>query len=435
MLTDSYYPLLGMRLSWRQADEMVFWSSRKHPIFLWFKILLPVLGGVMVLALYLFLLVSDLINPVSLSAIFAVLAAAIILPIVYIYLDWTDDFFVITDRRVISRNRVILLYETKEETSLDAVQSITKKIGSFWAARIGFGDIIIRTYTGHIDFEKIPDPDLVNDFLEDVRARRKQLHNVLDRQAKLDEMRRRLGYANPTGASQGTNNSPSEPATPADLSEGGFFSAINAFLQALFQLRSVNGDEVTYRTHWLILVKRALIPFLLSMACLVFLAVMVISAGFAELPFQPAFAGAAIGLVGIGSGIVAGYQYWDWRNDRYIVNNRQVIDLNQKPLGKEDRKAAPLSSIQSVEFKRIGLLGLIFNFGTVFIRIGDSLFTFDYVANPSAVQQEISRRLEFAREKERQTEIRREREAILDWIDVYHSITHPTNPPGGQDGG
>jgi hypothetical protein len=77
-----------------------------------------------------------------------------------------------------------------------------------------------------------------------------------------------------------------------------------------------------------------------------------------------------------------------------------------------------------VEYKRIGFFGIILNFGTVFIRVGDTLFTFDYVANPSAVQQEISHRIEIAREGERQAEIRREREAILDWIDVYHTVAH-----------
>jgi hypothetical protein len=430
ILFNSYYPLLGMRLSWRQEDEMVFWTSRKHPIFLWLRLMIPILADFIILAMYIVLLISDIINPISLSIIFGILIAIIILPIGYIYVDWTDDFFVITDRRVISRKRVILLYETKEETTLDAIQSVTKKINSFWGALGGFGDVIIRTFTGFIIFDKIPNPDIINEFIEDVRSRRKRLHNVMDREEKLTEMRRKLGYANPP------DNNPQIPPPeiePANLNEGGFFAAFNSIFQALFRLRSVNGDEVTYRTHWLILMKKAFFPFLIFITSSLLFIVLLVRSSLLILAGLPIFVNVIIAVVGFATFLISIYQYVDWRNDRYIVNNRQIVDLDQKPFGREDRRTAPLSSVQSVEYKRIGFFSIILNFGTVFIRVGDTLLTFDYVANPSAVQQEIAQRIEIARERERQNEIRREREAILDWIDVYHTVVHAPVHPASPD--
>ena len=106
------------------------------------------------------------------------------------------------------------------------------------------------------------------------------------------------------------------------------------------------------------------------------------------------------------------------------MNSRQIIDLDQKPFGREDRRAASLSAIQSVEYKRMGFFGIVLNYGTVYIRVGDIEFTFDNVPNPSSVQQEIAERIQAAKEKERQDEIMRERNTVLEWIEIYHSVAH-----------
>ena len=87
------------------------------------------------------------------------------------------------------------------------------------------------------------------------------------------------------------------------------------------------------------------------------------------------------------------YQYIDWHNDVYLITSDQVVDVNKKPLGHEDRQAAPLKNILGIEYKRLGIIGLLLNFGTVFIRVGDRQLTFDQVFNPSEVQRELFHRL------------------------------------------
>ena len=55
------------------------------------------------------------------------------------------------------------------------------------------------------------------------------------------------------------------------------------------------------------------------------------------------------------------YRVLDWSNDKFIVNAEQIIDVDRKPFGTETRNAAQLENILGTEYRRIGILGNIFN--------------------------------------------------------------------------
>jgi len=119
------------------------------------------------------------------------------------------------------------------------------------------------------------------------------------------------------------------------------------------------------------------------------------------------------------------YQYQDWYNDVYIITSEQLVDVNRKPLGKEERRSAPVQNIQTVEYKRKGIIGLILNFGTVHIQIGNQELSFDDVYNPAAVQAEI-----FSRFKHRdQKTLRLEQEKLVDWIKAYDEMKKEDKDP------
>ncbi len=116
------------------------------------------------------------------------------------------------------------------------------------------------------------------------------------------------------------------------------------------------------------------------------------------------------------------YEYMDWRNDAYIVSDENLIDVNKRPLGREEKRAAPVRNVQSIEYARLGVLGLILNYGTVTIRVGEAELTFDYVFNPSEVQQEVFKRLAKRDYSRRQAEIQDDQARLADWIEAYHHI-------------
>ncbi len=116
------------------------------------------------------------------------------------------------------------------------------------------------------------------------------------------------------------------------------------------------------------------------------------------------------------------YQYLDWRNDQYIITPDQLIDVYRKPLGTEDRRAAPLENIQSIRYQRIGIPGLLFNFGTVFVKVGSEDFTFNNVYHPLEVQQTLFAYLERADLIEKRATLAEQQRQMLDWMDTYQQF-------------
>jgi hypothetical protein len=116
------------------------------------------------------------------------------------------------------------------------------------------------------------------------------------------------------------------------------------------------------------------------------------------------------------------YEAVDWKNDVYIVSNEYLIDVNRKPLGLEQRKTAPLRTVQSVEFERVGLAGLLLNFGTVSIRVGETTLTFDHVYNPASVQRELFQRISEKERSLKKKAVEEDEQRLTDWIEVYHHL-------------
>ncbi|HHE40942.1 MAG TPA: PH domain-containing protein, partial [Candidatus Cloacimonetes bacterium] len=182
-----------------------------------------------------------------------------------------------------------------------------------------------------------------------------------------------------------------------------------------------NKDQVvaTYRTHWLILIKKVLVPSSLLL-CNLLLFLFLSSNGVDILSnnLWPVI------ILVIQSGLIVWwlYQFFDWRNDHYIITREQIIDLYQRPFGLRNQRTAPLENIQSIRYEKKGLLGILLNFGTVYIRIGDEEFTFDKVPDPSAVQEKIytifNNRIEEMNKKKLTDQQRR----LAGWMETFHRI-------------
>jgi len=86
----------------------------------------------------------------------------------------------------------------------------------------------------------------------------------------------------------------------------------------------------------------------------------------------------------------------------------------------------------SIEYQRKGFWGFLFNFGTVYISVGNMKLTFDFVYNPSEVQQDIFYRMGERLESVRQFEIDSERERASEWIAAYHKRIRSIEPQEGD---
>jgi uncharacterized membrane protein YdbT with pleckstrin-like domain len=417
LVAASYQLAMRIRMPWRGPREVVHYIGRHHPIFLVLRLILPV-----ILAL-LTTIVTSYLDVVLFRG--SALGMGLLLLVVLVNLAWLawviidfyNDYSVVTNRRVAYLRKILLIYDSRQEVPLDAVLADdvrTTQLGRI----IGYGDIFVRTYTGELILSRLAQPylivNLINEMREKAKASRKRA-----RLESIDQIiRRRLQL----GADEPIPQ-PGGQEVKAVVKSG----KLTQFLSDLFMLRVEKEGAIIYRTHWFILLKKTLLPLLLTLVVLVAM----ISIFFGVVPLPPVL-GLVVGVLFLPITLIwLVYNYVDWRNDRYIITRDTIIDVYKKPLGTEQKRSAPLKNILSIDFERLGLIGLILNFGTVYIRVGDSTLTFNNVMAPSEVQRELFQRfMEFKQREEERAEASIN-EQLADWIEEYHRMVQ--GKPNGKN--
>jgi hypothetical protein len=409
----SYLITVQKAFPWKNEAENILYITRKHRYLLYTSLIWPVIAGVLMLIplglVYVYLFPGQAFIPI-------LMIAEVIISVCWALWkgwDWTNDYYVITDQRLLNLEKVVLFYESRQETPLEAILSLDSQtsISGRW---LGFGTLQARTYTGAIRLNYLESPEFVITLLQDAWTKVKQNQVQVNKAEMEADILKRVSGSKPEAGILPVNKG------EAEIESGPLVSS----LADLFKLKEIQGDTVIYRTHWWILVRRLFLP-------MIFLILWVMT-----------LAGAALGFLGgvditlffsiiLLSGLVLWvwflYRIVDWRNDYYMITPDQIIDVHRKPLGSEDKKSAPLKNIQTIEYSRLGMIGILLNFGTVYIRIGETEFPFDHVSDPSEVQKELfSRFIELTR-REKRNEAQAQRERIADYIDTYHRMTGEPN--------
>lgn len=434
LMMESFVLSTRVDLPWREPDEAVIFITRRHPVFLWVR-LLPALMVAALAALTLFLLAGADAAPLALWR-WAGWAAALagVLWCAWIVVDWSNDYSIITTRRVVFQERVVMLYDSRQEAPLHTVLANTTDT-SFVGRLFGYGDLVLKTYTGTIILPAVAQPVIVALILQDRRGSMQQAQRQADLREVRQMVQRRIF---PQTVQQDVQASAPEPAAnitgetdlPEERGVGADdvpFTASNSArrLANLLQMRYEAGGIITYRQHWVVLLHQVFTPLVL----LAGLVVLMVLRAFEIFTLLSSQAGLLL-FVMLGGLLLfwLWYQYEDWANDKYILSADELVDVYKKPLGQEEKRSASLKNIQSVEYEKLGLLRLVLNYGTVFIRIGDTLFTFDNVFNPSGVQSEITRRMEALMYREKKKEIDSAREGVLDILEAYEDMRRRQEP-------
>jgi len=243
----------------------------------------------------------------------------------------------------------------------------------------------------------------------------------MEKEAMKDAIRRRLGI--PVASAPKVAAVSTVSALPKRL------NWLRLLGSDTLKLRYETGESVIYRKHWFVLVQQAWMPlagifgaFVLFVWRSIRLAqsqeealVKFIEGQIVIDPFSLAV---LMALVPLFAWLI--YQVLDWSNDKFEVTPEQIIDIDRKPFGTETRSAAQLENILGTEYNRIGLLGNLLNFGTVFITVGGTKLAFEDVMDPASVQSDSDRRRAARMEKKTQATIAAERERMAEWLVTYH---------------
>ncbi len=409
-----------LRFKWVRPDESVYFLARKHSILLLRAMVAPVAALSLPIAGILW---GVIVNAEWVIAIAVLLLLLIIGWAIWRAVDWGNDYYVVTNQRAVWVEKVVGLFDSRTEAPLSTVLSVGVETDAL-GRMLDYGNVIVRTFVGKIPFLYVSHPRHAARMIEEYWSRTKEIGLSAEKEAMKDAIRKRLNLP-----------IPSKPAPPP-VEETKFSklrrpSVLRIALSNLFKLRLEEGETVIYRKHGFVLFQQVWQPSLLLLVILGFLigrAVSLLKDSERALITFPQGGGLphvdtmtwTLLLLGFIVLLWWIYQYVDWTNDIFQVTPDQIIDIDKTPFGTEERRAAPLENILSTESKRIGLLGNIFNFGTVYITVGGSKLEFQDVMDPATVQSDIDRRRMARVAARNAAAAAAERERMAEWIATYH---------------
>ncbi len=397
---------------WLGEDEVVYMLTQKH----WFILLLSMLLPGIIGFFGLISLAYGMLEPTNafgdlpvIIGIGGILLAGVWA--VWNFIDWRNDFYILTNQRVVWLERVIIFYYSRREAPLTHILAVN--VFSSWLGRIiGYGNVEVRTFTGSILMKNSDRPYQFASFIEGFLVRAKELRKQYEAENMEKALHDRLGFTDvekPLPEEESQSTSEAKPSRS---------SGMRSILDTFLKVRFMDGAVITYRKHWLVLLRKSWFPILLILLY-TGLVILLIRSGILAGSCFPLLL--MLGYLGLFLWLL--YRYLDWNNDIYQLTPDQILDIERKPLGEEKKKSAPLNSILSLEHRREGIIRLLFNYGDVIINVGQTQFLFFGVKNPDQVQQDIVANIEERRRKKEDETSARERERMLDWFGSYHSET------------
>lgn len=391
-----------LQFDWLRDDEIVHALTRKHNFILYQMLAVPAL-------LVSFAAIAVLLGLVGGETTWGWLGAGLgiagLLFAAWQWNDWRNDYYLVTNRRVVWLEKIVGIYDSRREAPLHTVLSAS--VNSDMTGRMfGFGDVVVRTYTGKVTFKNAPQPALLAALIEENWRRMRARLDATDREALMDALEKRLETGDEI-----TSPVLEEPKPNGDDDQT---TGLNHWG---FKIRFEDHGVITYRKHWAVLLREILLPSVVLLGV-----VGLIGASLGGLISRIDIATLLLFtlIIVTGAGMWWLYRYVDWANDIYQISADQIVDIYKKPLAREERKVAPLENILGTEVDRKGLLGIVLNYGDVIANVGTSQFTFEGVFDPVTVQQDIVHAQEAFLERRADRERQKRQSEMVELLDIYH---------------
>jgi hypothetical protein len=436
----SWYNLIRSKLfSWLGEEETVKVVCRKHPAYLLVVEFAPlVVAWIGVFVILSATQISTASFRLAVGWTGAAIAGAAGLWAIWRFFDWGNDYYIITDERVVWLERTIGLYDSRQEAPMVAIKSGETK-SSLVGRWFGFGDVIIETFMGQVFFRHVGNP-------LDIKSIIDQEHKLaIERQMSTDihaiegKIRQKIEPSQAVTVPV-TVNAPALAMTKGSLTkqETQLIPEKLNFWQSLlasFQTRREANGMITYRKHLYVLLMMTWLPAASGLGLMVGTGLLYYWRVKDQISLLTPSVILLLGIALTGMAFLWWlYKFVDWRNDIYRVTPEKIIDSERKPLGDEITKSAPLENIIGLDYERLGFLGVVLNFGNVIINIGtENKFIFYGIHNPARAQKDIFNYMFERRRKKLQTDTIQEQERVSNYIAAYHrqaeDIRQTKKPP------
>ena len=426
-----------LRFKWLGPKEVIYFLARRHKIRLYQTLMAPLFVLFIPILLFLWSLTSGAITTYVVGGL---ILFADILWAIWRVVDWSNDYYIVTNQRVVWVERVIGIYDSRQEVPLSTILAVnveTDMIGRI----LDYGNVSVRTFVGSIRFDFVDHPVQAADMIREYWERTKAIGTQAQKLAMKNALRSKLGLT--------VQAIPQEELPPISMEDKEVQkkSVLRIVLSNVFKLRVEDGGTVTYRKHWFVLLQQVGLSLLFFFGVMALIGIRI---GYLyktanNAVFEQTEAGSVrpdtlIVLFLLFLLIIFGWLVWeyvDWSNDIFKVTPEEIIDLDKTPFGTEERRSAQIENILSTEYERIGIAGYLLNYGTVYIVVGGTKLAFEDVLDPAGVQADINRRRMARIAKKNEDTASMERERMATWLAAYHqNVTEfdaPVQGPGDDD--
>ena len=422
---------------WLISGESIQLMGRKHTYFLIRSLLLPIFF--FLLSIPAIVYTFTILEPSTLAIFFKIGSLLLMLGAIFWFIwnwiDWGNDYYIVTTQRVLWLEKVVGLYESRNEAPLYTI--LTVDVKSSQAGRIlNYGNVATRTYTGIINMNRVNRPKELASFIEG-HIKRMLLLSEDDKLGQFEsDLKKALHKPDPTSPDL-EELVIKKPDAKSKTKEGKSRS-LRERMKYLLNVRFEQEGVIIYRKHWFLLVRRIWIAVAGLVIWFIILYLLVSyksNATVSSLVGTPLYLISFFILIGVFAWLI--YSYEDWRNDIYKLTPEQIFQIYRKPLGSELKTSANIENILTIEHERENITGIMLNFGNVIVSVGDTKIIFEGVKNPDQVHQDIADYQEALKRRKREQNETHNRKRMVKWLMTYHKETqNPINEeisPNGEE--
>jgi hypothetical protein len=304
----------------------------------------------------------------------------------------------------------------QEQIFLEDIQDVSAKTATYPQHLLGYGTVTVKSARigGNISFESANGPmEMQKQIMDQVRALRKRMST---------ENYDRLIEERVYGA-KGEKKKHVIKVKQTRTAE--------AVSWIFLENPEFNDDNGTYtwRPHWLFQLQALIGPLLL-----LGLGLLSVAIAASSLTIEPIWVALLTGMVIVVFMAWAAWEIEDYRNDLYILTPTNVVDIEKKPFGPEDRRQAGLGAIVNVSFSTTFISNLL-GYGDVFLETAGAggKFTFHRVPRPNEVVTVINDYIVSFKRNEKARTL----EDTLELLNRYHEAQRRHNeiipPPASAD--
>ncbi len=435
------------RFEGQMKGEMILYFKRRH----WMSLLkrfgrvlfIMVLWALVVLFAYMLLQDNEanLILVRNVALMFLMIPGGLAL---WQIIDWMNDYYIVTNERVIKIEKVIALLNERYEIPLIKIQNVTNANATPIGEIFGYGKVTISTAArkdpkrksdpgGLLILDYMPDAQYISDRILKERNREKQMLAQREVTEKRNAIRNKLGIKdgpNTIAQKAAKKAANADKAIPKPSRWFRFRRWLSNRLHFFVpSMRNQQGDSIIWRKHWIILLRDWMLP-------LSSLSILMIIIWFAE----PWLLGQDISIGTIWAVTLAiiflhllalGWLYEDWRNDTYVLKKDGLLNEEKRPFSFDKKVTrASLDVIQDIRFFQRNPLWVWLRVGHVVVQTASEAgdFTFNWVYNPRQVQMDIFRYIRQRKTQRRKQEVAVINQEVLDILKLYDEERYKAPP-------